>query len=152
MSPLRSTRLEPLKLVADQREDEAMRAMAECQRAVAEHETRLTELQRYLQDYINTITVASTPALIRNRHAFVEKLREAEGFQMTLLQQAKERCDAERTRWLLKRRDVGVLEQLAASYRTQERQHTERIEQKDSDERASQGYFRALATNAVAGI
>lgn len=152
MPPLRSARLEPLQLVADKREDEAMRAMAECQREVTEHETRLSELRRYLQDYINTITVASTPTLINNRHAFVVKLREAESFQKKLLEQAKERCEAERTRWLLKRRDVGVLEQLAASYRTQERQQTERIEQKNSDERASQSYFRALAMNASAGL
>lgn len=152
MSPSRSSRLEPLQLVADKREDEAMRAMAECQRLVTEHETRLSELQRYLQDYVNTVTVASTPALISNRHAFLAKLREAEGFQKTLLEQAKQRCEAERTRWLLKRRDVGVLEQLAASYRTQERQQVERIEQKNSDERASQSYFRALAMNAATGM
>jgi flagellar FliJ protein len=139
-------------MVADQREDEAMRAMAECQRQVAEHEVRLTELQRYMQDYANTVVEASTPALISNRHAFLAKLREAEKFQNTLLEQARERCEAERTRWLLKRRDVGVLEQLAASYRTQERQQVERIEQKDSDERASQGHFRALAMNASLGI
>lgn len=139
-------------MVADQREDEAMRAMAECQRLVTEHEARLTELQRYMQDYANTVVEASTPALISNRHAFLAKLREAEGFQKTLLQQAKDRCDAERTRWLLKRRDVGVLEQLAASYRTQERQQTERLEQKNSDERASQGHLRALAMNASLGL
>jgi flagellar FliJ protein len=152
MPPLRSARLQPLQLVADQREDEAMRAMAACQSLAAEHEARLSELQRYVQDYSNSASGANTPALISNRHAFLAKLREAENFQKTLLEQAKERCEAERTRWLLKRRDVGVLEQLAASYRTQERQQIERIEQKDSDERASQGYFRALALNAAAGL
>lgn len=129
-----------------------MRAMAECQRIVAEHETRLGELQRYLQDYLDNGVAASTPALISNRHAFIAKLREAENFQKNLLEQAKERCEAERTRWLLKRRDVGVLEQLAASYRTQERQQAERTVQKDADERASQGYFRAIAANAGLGL
>lgn len=152
MAASRSARLEPLQLVADQREDEAMRAMAECQRIVVEHETRLVELQRYLQDYVNNGVTASTPALISNRHAFIAKLREAENFQKTLLQQAKERCEAERTRWLLKRRDVGVLEQLAASYRTQERQQVERTAQKDADERASQGYFRSMGMNAGLGL
>lgn len=152
MPALRSARLEPLQLVADKREDEAMRAMADCQRVVAEHETRLTELQRYLQDYLNNSVAASTPALMSNRHAFLVKLREAEKFQQLVLEQAKERCEAERTRWLLKRRDVGVLEQLAASYRTQERQQTERISQKDADERASQSYFRSLALNPGMGL
>jgi len=152
MPATRSARLEPLQLVADKREDEAMRAMAECQRQVAEHEARLTELQRYMQEYANSNVAASTPALISNRHAFLAKLREAEKYQQSVLEQAKERSEAERTRWLLKRRDVGVLEQLAASYRTQERQQTERISQKDADERASQSYFRSLALNAGMGL
>jgi len=117
MLPLRSTRLQPLQDVADQREDEAMRALAQCQRLVVEHEQRLAELQRYIQDYGNTAATQSTPALISNRHAFLSKLREAEAFQKTLLVQSSARCEAERARWLLKRRDSGVLEQLAASYR-----------------------------------
>jgi flagellar FliJ protein len=151
MSLSRSARLEPLQVVADQREDEAMRAMAECQRLVTEHENRLKELQRYLQDYLDSGSAASTPALINNRHAFLAKLRDAEKFQSNLLEQAKQRCEAERARWLLKRRDVGVLEQLAASYRVQERQQQERVVQRDSDERASQSYFRAMALNSAMG-
>ncbi len=126
--------------------------MAACQREVAEHETRLVELQRYLQDYAAAASDACTPALVSNRHAFLAKLREAEKFQNSLLEQARDRCEAERTRWLLKRRDVGVLEQLAASYRTQERQQIERLAQKDSDERASLGHVRLQAMNAAAGI
>ena len=152
MPASRSARLEPLQLVADQREDEAMRMMAECQRVVADHEARLAELQRYLQDYVNSSVTASTPALINNRHAFMAKLREAENYQKNVLVQARERCEAERARWLLKRRDVGVLEQLAASYRVQERQQVERQIQKDSDERASQSFFRALAMNPGLGV
>lgn len=150
-APLRSVRLEPLQVVADQREDEAMRAMAECQRLVTEHETRLNELQRYLQDYVAMASEASTPSLVSNRHAFLMKLREAETFQKSLLAQAIERCDAERTRWLLKRRDAGVLEQLAASYRKQEFQQAERLAQKDLDELASQGRLRTLSLNAALG-
>lgn len=152
MSPSRSARLEPLKHVAELHEDEAMRQMAECQRQVAEHEARLTELQRYLQDYLGTVSAASTPALINNRHAFLAKLREAETFQNNLLAQAVTRCEVERTRWLLKRRDVGVLEQLAASYRMQERRQVERIAQKDLDELASQGHLRTLALNSAMGF
>ena len=149
MPQTRSARLQPLQQIADQVEDEARRQMAECQRQVAEHETRLAELQRYLADYLAADSRDSTPALVVNRHAFIARLREAERFQRTLLEQAQERRDAERTRWLLKRRDVGVLEQLAASYRMQEQRHVERQVQKDSDERAGQAYLRALSLDAA---
>ena len=138
MSPSRSTRLEPLQMVAEQREEEAVRAMAECRRRVEEHETRLSELQRYLQEYTEQASKFSTPALMSNRQAFVAKLREAEKFQQQLLQQAKDFGEAERMRWLLKRRDVGVLEQLAASYRLQERRQDAHREQKNLDELAGQ--------------
>lgn len=143
MKTSRSTRLEPLQMVAGQREDEALRQMAECRNRVEEHENRLTELQRYLKEYTEHSAHVSTPALISNRQAFLAKLRQAEIIQMQVLEQARAQCEAERTRWLLKHRDVGVLEQLAASYRVQEQRHAERHEQKNMDELATQRSLRS---------
>lgn len=140
----RSTRLEPLQMVAEQREEEAMRHMAECRRLVEEHESRLLELQRYLLEYTAETTLISTPALISNRQAFLTKLRQAEIVQQQVLEQARMHSEAERTRWILKRRDKGVLEQLAASYRVQEKRHAERHEQKDMDELATQRGLRSI--------
>lgn len=137
MTPLRSTRLEPLQMAAEQREEEALRQMAECRNRVREHETRLAELQRYLQEYNADVAAVSTPALISNRQAFLAKLRQAEEVQMQLLQQARAQCEAEQTRWLLKRRDVGVLDQLAAAYRVEEKRHADRREQREMDELAT---------------
>ena len=149
MNPPRSTRLEPLQQVADQREQDAMRQMAECRRRVEEHEQRLLELQRYLQDYSSQTAGVSTPALISNRQSFMAKLREAETMQMQLLQQAQVQCEVERARWMLKRRDAGVLEQLAASYRVQEQRQVQRIEQKNMDELAAQRVMRASQSQHV---
>jgi flagellar FliJ protein len=143
MNPPRSTRLEPLQQVADQREQDAMRQMADCHRRVEEHQQRLLELQRYLQDYSSQTAGVSTPALISNRQSFLAKLREAETMQMQLLQQAQAQCDVERARWMLKHRDVGVLQQLAAAYRVQEKRQVQRIEQKNQDEITAQRMLRA---------
>lgn len=133
----RSTRLEPLQMIAGQREDAAMRQMAECRSRVEEHENRLAELQRYLQEYTAQSAQVSTPALISNRQAFLAKLREAETMQLQMLEQARAHSEAERTRWMLKRQDVRVLEQLAASYRVGEQRHADRREQKNLDEQAN---------------
>lgn len=149
MSPPRSTRLEPLQMVAEQREEEAMRQMADCRRRVEEHQTRLSDLQRYLLEYTEQASQVSTPALMSNRQAFVAKLREAEKIQQQLLQQAEDLCEAERMRWMLKRRDVGVLEQLAASYRLQERRMAERHDQKNLDELAGQIRLRGSVAHVT---
>ena len=46
----------------------------------------------------------------------------------------QERVDAERTRLLLASRDKAVLEQLAASYRAQEKQVADRRDQREMDD------------------
>jgi flagellar FliJ protein len=126
--------MRPIQHVADMRETEAMRSLALCQQQAAEQEARLQEMQNYIHEYANAVPQTATPALLGNRHAFLARLREAEAFQLRALEQARARCEVERARWLLKRRDTGTLEQLAASYRAQERVHAERRSQKDLDE------------------
>lgn len=140
MSP-RSIRLQPLQQLASLREDEAMRSLAGSQQHAADQASRLRELQRYIEDYSTTLPASATPALLGNRHAFLMRLREAEAFQRRALEQAQAHSEVERARYLLKRRDSGTLDQLAASYRSQERVHAERRAQKDLDEIASQRSF-----------
>lgn len=141
----RSQRLQPLQQVAEQREDEALRQLAECQRNERDHEQRLSDLRRYMAEYSQQDAAVCTPALLNNRLGFLARLREAEKMQLQLLEQAREQTQTERARWMLKRRDTGVLEQLAAAYRVQERRQSERHEQKNLDELASQMKLRAAA-------
>lgn len=130
----RSTRLQPLQQLASLREDEALRSLAGSQRQAAEQAARLQELQRYIEDYSNAMPAQATPALLGNRHAFLARLREAEAYQRRALEQAQASSEVERARYLLKRRDSGTLDQLAASYRAQERVQAERRSQKELDE------------------
>lgn len=140
MSP-RSVRLQPLQQIASLREDQALRTLAGSQQQVVDQQARLQELQRYIEDYGNALPENATPALLGNRHAFLARLREAEAFQRRALEQAQSRSEMERARYLLKRRDTGTLEQLAASYRAQERVHAERRTQKELDEIALRRTF-----------
>lgn len=146
MTPSRSVTLQPIQHVANLREDEAMRSLAACQQQVAEHEAKLAELQRYIQEYASTPPQAATPSLLGNRHAFLARLQEAERFQRQAVEDARARCEVERARWLLKRRDVGTLEQLASSYRIEERRHAERRDQKELDEIAARRHAERRAS------
>jgi len=134
MSQVRaSQRIEPLQQLAESREEEASKRLLERQRALSERERRLRELQNYVAEYDRP---QSAPAnvLLLNRHQFVGRLREAVAVQQTLVEQAQRECDAERARWLLTRRDVSTLDQLADCYRRRERLVEERLENKRMDE------------------
>lgn len=144
---MNSTRLAPLQTVAESREEEAVRRLLDCQRELAERQSRLEELHRYAQDYASQAP-ASTPWLLSNRHAFLGRLAEAERVQQQRVAEAQLAVDAERARWLLSRRDVSVLDQLAACYRAREQQQVQRREQRASDELALR---RFVASQAQAG-
>jgi len=134
MHHTRSGRLEPLQQLASQREEEAMRTLAGSRQHAAAQEARLHELQRYIEEYSNSVPENATPALLGNRHAFLSRLREAETFQRRALEQAQAKSEVERARYLLKRRDTKTLDQLAASYRAQEQKQALHREQKEFDE------------------
>lgn len=137
-----SRRLIPLQTVAESREDEAARRLSDCQRQLAEHEARLEEIRRYAREYGEAPPQASAHLLV-NRQAFLARLLEAERFQEKAVEDARLAVEAERLKWLLKRRDVSVLDQLAACYRTREQRHEERRDQRGADELALR---RFLAT------
>lgn len=143
-----SERLKPLQQVADIREDAAMRRYAASQRVLAERETRLVELQNYLRDYLAAES-ALAPAMLANRHAFIQRLREAERFQQQAVEQARAAVEAERLRYLVQQRDAGVLDQLAACYRSREALVVERRTQRQMDEFASRRHFDAGRDSAA---
>jgi len=137
-----SRRLVPIQTVAETREDDAARKLLECQRELSGRESRLEELRRYARDY-SAQGGASTPQLMANRHAFLNRLAEAERMQEKLVEEARLAVDAERAKWLLTRRDVSVLDQLAACYRAREQQQQERRDQRSSDELALRRFMAA---------
>jgi len=136
-----SQRMQPLQTLADVRQDRAARDLVEAQRQHAEREARLVELARYRQDYEQQ-AVAPTPALLRNRHGFVERLREAERFQQQLVDQAARVVDQSRAHWLAQQRGARTVAQLTARYLERERREESRREQQRLDEFATQRYLR----------
>lgn len=137
-----SRRLIPLQTVAESREDEAARRLRDCQRQLTEHEARLEEIRRYTREYAEAPPQGAAHLLV-NRQAFLARLKEAERFQEKAVEDARLAVDAERLKWLLKRRDVSVLDQLAACYRSREQRQEQRRDQRGADELALR---RFLAT------
>jgi len=141
---MNSRRLVPLQTIAGNREDEVARRLAEMQRKHADQHARLEEIRRYAAEYA-AAPAGATSSMLLNRQAFLGKLREAERFQQQAVEEARLAVEAERTLWLLKRRDVSVLDQLAACYRVREQRHEERRDQRGADELALRRYLADAA-------
>jgi len=145
---MQSRRIDPLLRRAQDHEDEVARDLAERQRSLDTHVSRLEELRRYAEEYASSQMAATSPAQLTNRRAFLDRLDSAVEQQMRTVDQNRAKVEAERARLLLASREKQVLEQLAASYRAQERQVVERRDQRDMDDL---GARRARAAQVLAG-
>ncbi|MBD9534383.1 flagellar export protein FliJ [Stenotrophomonas sp. ATCM1_4] len=132
MSP--SRRLDPLLRRAQDKEDEVAKALAERQQALDMHQSRLAELRQYADEYASAQLATTSAAQLLNRRAFLDRLDNAVQAQSRTVDSNRERVDAERARLLLASRDKQVLEQLAASYRAQEKQAENRRDQREMDD------------------
>ncbi|WP_393999851.1 flagellar export protein FliJ [Luteimonas sp. WGS1318] len=141
-----SRRIDPLLNRAQETEDAAARVLAERQSTLAQHEAQLVELRRYADEYGSSQMAATSPAQLANRRAFLDRLQSAVEQQSRAVDNSRQTVEIERGRLLLASRDKQVLEQLAASYRAQERQVDERRSQRELDDLGA----RRVRLNALA--
>ncbi|AKK67862.1 MULTISPECIES: flagellar export protein FliJ [Xanthomonas translucens group] len=142
---MQSQRIDPLLRRAQQHEDEVARDLAERQRALETHESRLEELRRYAEEYANSQMSATSLAQLANRRAFLDRLESAVQQQCQTVDRNREKVEMERSRLLLASRDKQVLEQLAASYRAQERKVDDRRSQREMDDLGARRVRLAVA-------
>jgi flagellar FliJ protein len=131
---MQSRRIDPLLRRAQDHEDEAARDLAQQQQALDTHLSRLKELRQYAEEYSQIQMDATTPAALSNRRAFLDRLDSAVQQQSLTVDHNRTKLEAERARLLLASREKQVLEQLADSYRLQERLLVNRREQHEMDD------------------
>ncbi|MBL6750903.1 MAG: flagellar export protein FliJ [Nevskia sp.] len=137
-----SQRLDPVRRIAQDREDEAAKRFAESQRVLAQREAQLREMERYLQEYGGSASgAAAVPTLMSNRDAFLRQLAEALRWQAGAVVEARARFEAARDQWLRKRCDTNVLDRLIERGETAEQRSAERKVQRELDEFALRQRF-----------
>lgn len=143
---MQSRRIDPLLRRAQEHEDSVARDLAERQNTLAQHESRLEELRQYAEEYANSQMAATSPAQLANRRAFLERIDQALKQQLQNVDRSRASVDIERDRLLLASRDKQVLEQLAASYRVQEKLIVDRRDQREMDDVGARRARLAAAT------
>lgn len=136
----RSERLAPVSQVAEKRERDAVKVMSDCQRAVDEHEKRLTELYDYRDEYSKRMQVAGRqgidPSKLNDYSVFIRKLDDAIAFQKKEIEASKRTYEAKKSEWMALRTRSQALDKVVHKYKKEEQQIQDRREQKESDERA----------------
>ena len=131
---MQSRRIDPLLRRAQEHEDSVARDLAERQQTLTLQESRLEELRQYAEEYANSQMAATSPAQLANRRAFLDRIDQALKQQLQTVDRSRANVDIERDRLLLASRDKQVLEQLAASYRVQEKLIVDRRDQREMDD------------------
>jgi flagellar FliJ protein len=144
---MHSQRMKPLQEAAKSREDDAVTRFVERQRELARHESRLTELRAYVQDYSKVKGDTHFGHLLQIRRDFVDRLREIVRIEEQEVERARLACDTERAHWLAAHRSTSVLDKLTEQYRAEESRAENRRSQKESDELAAQIWRRGHGSN-----
>lgn len=88
---IQSKRFDPLLKRAQDHEDEVARDLADRQRTLDTHLSRLDELRRYADEYANAQMAATSPAQLLNRRAFLDRLDSAVAQQRQTVDHNRER-------------------------------------------------------------
>jgi flagellar FliJ protein len=130
-----SKRLDPVRRVAQGREDDAAKRFADSQQLLAQREAQLRDMEKYLAEYEAAKPAPGMgPALLANREAFLRQLGEAIRWQKNAVAEARAKLDAAREHWLRKRCATNVVEHLIERSDNAEQRLRERRLQQELDE------------------
>ncbi|MET0256411.1 MAG: flagellar export protein FliJ [Luteibacter sp.] len=131
----RADRLQPVVDLAAEKAEDATRALATHQRALAESEHQLQELRRYRNEYATMPDGIGVSALL-NRQQFLLKIDMAIVQQMGEVQRREQALERARQQWSDARGRAKALDSVTTKYRDDERKSQDRREQEQADERS----------------
>jgi len=136
----RSQRLEPVVKVAQNREQQAARALGDSQQALSQAEQRLDELKNYREEYVRRFHASGAAGMsavqMGDYRLFLSNLSRAIEQQVELVQQAVAAVEQQRQQWFSRRGKVKMLGNVVSRFQTDERRVVDRKEQLEQDERS----------------
>lgn len=140
MAKKRSQRLEPVVKLAENREQQAARALGDSQSALNQAEQRLDELKNYREEYIQRFhangAVGMSAVQMGDYRLFLSNLSRAIEQQAELVTQAAAVVEQQRQQWFSRRGKVKMLDNVVSRYQADEQRVVDRKEQLEQDERA----------------
>lgn len=134
----RSSRMQPVAGLADQKQQQAAQIYAQAQQALAAAEQQLQQLLTYRDEYSQQMGVQSGVSMerLRNFQTFVQQLGHAIKQAERDIESHKKMCEHRRQQWLKTRARSQALHKVVEKYEIEERIEEARKEQKNMDEHA----------------
>ena len=143
----RAQRLEPVQHIVDEAQKRLAMSVAAYEKRVLDGEAKLGELERYKAEYEEGFAQRAGRGIgvteLRDYQAFLARLAEAIKQQQALVNRARVEHQAERLKWQEALKRSKALGHVVERWTAEERHVTERLEQRDSDERAQRRTSRA---------
>lgn len=136
----RVKRLEPVQNIVDDAQRRLAMSVAAFEQRVLEGEAKLSELVRYKAEYEQQFSQRAGRGMgatdLRDYQAFLARLAEAIKQQQALVNRAQAEHQAERVKWQDALKRSKALGHVMDRWQAEERNVSERREQRESDERA----------------
>lgn len=134
----KSKRLEPIRHLAGNREQQAAQQLAGAQRHLQACAKRLDELREYRQQYSDNFRSSGATGINGARlnayQAFLQQLDTAIAQQQQLLRNAELECQQQREHWQQRYTRSNILDKTIKRYVAQEQKQTAQQEQRQADE------------------
>lgn len=142
----KTERIGMVRRVVDDIERRKAEALAACERNVLAAQAKLEELEAYraayVRDYAHRAGSGMSGAGMREYQVFLSRLEEALRHQTQTLAQARLQRGAELESWRNAARRAAAVGNLASHWQAEERLASEKVEQKETDERSQQLWSR----------
>lgn len=136
----RAKRLEPVQHLVDDAQRRLAQSVSAFERRVLDGEAKLNELQRYKAEYEQQFSQRAGRGIgatdLRDYQAFLARLADAIKQQQALVIRARAEHQAERSKWQEALKRAKALGHVVDRWQAEERQVSERRDQRESDERA----------------
>ncbi len=137
----RSKRMQPVAQVAESRQQDAARILADRQRALEEQQRRLDQLNEYRGDYASRFEDGQEwiGLNVREYRLFLSRLNEAIEEQAARVERARAELEKSRGHWTQCRVHQDAVGKAMDRFRDEERREEERRDQAESDELGQRG-------------
>ncbi len=136
----RSERMAPVQRVLGNTERDRARDFGSAQQQVEQARTRLAELRQYHAEYTQGFEQRArggqSALALRDYQLFLARLEEAIRQQEKIVEQTEQALSGSRQRWQNAARQVKAVESVVNRWQGDERRRADRLDQKDTDERA----------------
>lgn len=136
----RSKRLEPVVKVAENRKQQAAKALGDSQSALQQAEQRLEELKNYREEYIRRFHANGAQGMsavqMGDYRLFLSNLSRAIEQQTELVEQAAAVVEQQRQQWFNRHGKVKMLDKVVSRIQADEQRVVDKKEQMEQDEQA----------------